>query len=259
MRIRNAQNSDKKNILEFCKNTFSWGDYISDIWKYWIEEKNLFVIEEEIPVGMCHAFFSKNHVWIEGIRINPSFRRKHLASKLVSYVENCAHQKNIVLSHMLIDSKNTPSLSMAKKLGYKILENWNFYSLIPEPNSSNTVKFANTLDKIPLNHYVKSWRWLPLDNEVLTSLKKDKKIIFCDDDDNISLAILTESEHFEKTMIVTFHGGSKKNSLSVLLFLQNFGYENNFDRIQILSRERLPNLKSLENKLSFNLMQKLLD
>ena len=245
--------------MDFCRNTFSWGDYISDVWKYWIKEKNLFIIKEKIPVGVCHAFFSNNQVWIEGIRVNPLFRRKCLASQLISYVENLAHQKNIALSRMLIESKNMPSLSMANKLGYKILENWIFYSLSPEPKSFNAVKFASHLKKVPLDHYVKSWRWLPLENDMLTSLESDKKIVFCGEGKNISLAIFTESEHFKKTMIVTFHSGFEKNSLSLLLFLQDFAYKNSFNRIQILSKETLPKLETLENKLSFNLMQKSLD
>ena len=32
--------SDKKAVLDFCKNTFSWGDYINDVWDYWILEGN---------------------------------------------------------------------------------------------------------------------------------------------------------------------------------------------------------------------------
>ncbi|WP_371816001.1 GNAT family N-acetyltransferase [Nitrosopumilus sp. K4] len=247
------------NILEFCKNTFSWGDYIDSVWKYWIKEGNLFVLEDKIPVGICHAFFSKNQVWIEGIRINPLFRRRHFASKLISHVENIAIKKNIVSSYMLIDSENTSSLYMAQKLEYAIMETWNFYSINPEPNVAKNIKFGSNFKKIPFSHYIKSWRWLPIDDNTLQSLENNKKIIFCDTNGGASFAIITESEHFEKTLIITFHGGSKQNNVSLLSFLQNFGYENNFERIQILSKDLLPSFKNLEKKLSFNLMRKLLD
>jgi hypothetical protein len=70
MVIREATSSDKLPILKFCTNTFSWGDYIKDVWKYWFSEGNLLVIEKNIPIGICHALFLKNQVWIEGIRIN---------------------------------------------------------------------------------------------------------------------------------------------------------------------------------------------
>ena len=42
MKIRDANNSDKNTVFEFCKNTFSWGDYIQDVWDFWIDEGGLF-------------------------------------------------------------------------------------------------------------------------------------------------------------------------------------------------------------------------
>ena len=38
---RLAQSSDKKDILNFCQYTFSWGDYIHEVWDNWIIEGNL--------------------------------------------------------------------------------------------------------------------------------------------------------------------------------------------------------------------------
>ena len=67
--IRNAKPSDKSQVLKFCQNTFSWGDYVEHVWDYWLNEDLLFVYEKKSPVGICHAFFLKNQIWIEGIKI----------------------------------------------------------------------------------------------------------------------------------------------------------------------------------------------
>jgi hypothetical protein len=40
--------------------------------------------------------------------------------------------------------------------------------------------------------------------------------------------------------------------------LQNHGYEKQYQRVQILTKEKLPQLQNLDFKLSFQLMQKLL-
>jgi len=106
IKIRDAINSDKSFVLNFCKDTFSWGDYIQDVWDYWLSEGNLLLIEKQCPIGMCHAFFSENQVWIEGIRINSNFRRHGLASKLVKHIESLAKEKHILFSFMLIDTEN---------------------------------------------------------------------------------------------------------------------------------------------------------
>jgi len=76
MMIREAIAKDKLEILKFCKNTFSWGDYIEHVWDFWVSEGSLLVCEIQFPVGVCHAFYSKDQIWIEGIRIDPNFRKQ---------------------------------------------------------------------------------------------------------------------------------------------------------------------------------------
>ena len=88
MEIREANISDKNSVLKFCKNTFSWGDYIEKVWSSWLDEGNLFLFEKQSPVGICHAFYSENQIWIEGIRIDPKHRREMIASKLITYAES---------------------------------------------------------------------------------------------------------------------------------------------------------------------------
>ena len=38
MEIREATSFDKNLVLKFCKNTFSWGDYIDKVWSSWLDE-----------------------------------------------------------------------------------------------------------------------------------------------------------------------------------------------------------------------------
>ena len=258
MSVREAKPSDKSEILKFCKNTFSWGDYIKDVWNFWISERNLLVIEKNTPLGICHVVFLKNHGWIEGIRINSNFRRQGLASKLITQVELLANKKKIPKLLMLIETKNSPSLYMARNLGFKIYQTWNFYSLLPEKNHSHQVFFANTIQNDKFPHYVKSWRWVPLEKETISKLISRNCIVFAKKQGTKAIAILEDSEHFEKTLIVTLFASSKINTLNIISFLQNYGYEKKYHRIQILTKETLPEFKNLEEKLSFHLMQKLL-
>ncbi|MDC8438309.1 MAG: GNAT family N-acetyltransferase, partial [Candidatus Nitrosotenuis sp.] len=60
MKIRHVKNSDREQVLAFCQNTFSWGDYIQNVWDLWLSE-GLFIAAEnkKAPVGICHATFTK--------------------------------------------------------------------------------------------------------------------------------------------------------------------------------------------------------
>ena len=260
MMIREANALDKLPILKFCKDTFSWGDYVDKVWDFWLSERNLFLFEQgENPIGMCHAFYSENQVWIEGIRIDPNFRREKIASKLISHVESMGKEKNnILFSYMLIDTANTPSLTMAKSLDYDIYQTWNFYSLEPQKNSNYTIHFEKTLDLQLCSHYVKSWRWLSINDIVVSKFYEQNKIIRSTIHEKSSIAILTDSEHFDKTLIVTLFSSSKNTTLQIISFLQNYGFEMEYKRIQILTKENLSLYDSLNPKLSFHLMRKLL-
>jgi len=256
MIIRDATKLDKISILKFCKNTFSWGDYIEQVWDYWLTEGSLFLCEKQSPSGICHAFYSKDQVWIEGIRINPDLRRQKIASKLVKHAEIIGKEKNISFSYMLIDTENSISLSMANSLGYDIFQTWNFYSLDPKINSNHTVSFETSLNTQQYSQYVKSWRWLSIDEDTLTSFNEQNSIVKSVVNSKSSLVILTDSEHFDRTLIVTLFSNSHDSTLQILSFLQNHAMKNNYERIQILTKEKLPIFDSLEYKISFHLMKK---
>ena len=256
LRIREATDSDKVSVLKFCKNTFSWGDYVEHVWDYWISEDHLLLAQKPEPVGICHAFYSDNQVWIEGIRIESNFRRQNIASGLVKHAEILGLEKNLSFSFMLIDTENPISVSMAKSLNYEIFQTWNFYTLEPKNNPNHNVTFEKSIDPKSYSHYVKSWRWLPIDNKTLESFYEQNRIVNSLVNDQNSIAIITESEHFDRTLIITLFSNSDESVCEILAFLQNFGWDKNFERIQILTKEKLPSFDTLESKISFYLMKK---
>lgn len=256
LKIRNANDIDKIHVLKFCQNTFSWGDYVEHVWDFWLSEGYLFLGQKPSSVGICHAFYSNDQVWIEGIRIDPCFRRQNIASKLVKHAETIGLEKNLSFSYMLIDTENFTSISMAHSLNYDIFQTWNFYSIEPKTSLNHNITFEKLFDIQLYSHYVKSWRWLPIDDTTLKLFYEQNRIISSCIDEKNSFAILTDSEHFPRTLIVTLFSESDESVVEILSFLQNFGMNKNYDRIQILTKGKLPNFDSLEYKISFHLMKK---
>lgn len=268
MNVTKASDKDKVKVLDFCKNTFSWGDYIANVWDYWLAEGNLLVIHENnLPVAICHApiFKEGKQVWIEGIRVNPNFRRKGCATQLVKEAEKIAKQHSCNTAYMLIESNNVNSLQLARKLNYENFQTWNFYSFIPKKiDSKINIKFANHEKKFPTIlfssnlFYVKSWRWLPLDDSSISVLTNEKRIIYFENEDTTNgLAVITDSEHFDKTMITTIYYGSKIGIKEIFSYIQNLANQKNYKRIQILTQlKSLPPYEGLENRLTFFLLKK---
>ena len=256
MEIREATSFDKNLVLKFCKNTFSWGDYIDKVWSSWLDEGNLFLFETESPVGICHAFYFQNQIWIEGIRIDPNFQRQKIASKLVTHAELIGKNNNASFSYMLVDTENKKSIFLANSLNYKIFQIWNYYSLIPKKNSNFKIEFEKSVSSDIFPFYVDSWRWIKTTRNILSNLSTQNRIIKSNLNGKTSVAIIGDYKHLAKTLIVTLFSGSFDTSSDILYYLQNYAIEKNYERIQILTKENLPFFDSLEYKISFNLMKK---
>jgi hypothetical protein len=256
MEIREATSFDKNLVLKFCKNTFSWGDYIDKVWPSWLDEGNLFLFEKESPVGICHAFYFQNQIWIEGIRIDPNFQRQKIASKLVIHAELIGKNRDALFSFMLIDTENKKSIYMANSLNYEVFQTWNYYSLIPKKNSNFKIEFEKSVNSEIFPFYVDSWRWIKTTKNILFNLSRQNKIIKSDLNGKTSVAIIGDYKHLDKTLIVTLFSGSFDTLSNILFYLQNYAIEKNYERIQILTKEKLQSFDFLEYKISFNLMKK---
>ena len=256
MEIREANSFDKISVLKFCKDTFSWGDYIDKVWSSWLEEGNLFLFEKQFPVGICHAFYFQNQIWIEGIRIDPNFRRQKIGSKLIIHAELIGKKTNALFSYMLIDTENKKSISMANSLNYEVFQTWNYYSLIPKKNSNFKIEFEKSVDGKIFTFYVDSWRWIKTTKQILTDLSSQNKIIKSNLNGKKTTAIIGNYKHIDNTLIVTLSSGSFDTLSNVLSYLQNFAFENNYERIQILTNKKLEFFDSLDYKISFYLMKK---
>ena len=261
MEIRDAQPSDKQVVLDFCQNTFSWGDYISDVWDSWISQGNLFVIVEgDVTIGLCHLIFTDNRqAWIEGIRIHPNYRRKGYGRKIISHCESIA--KSIPTLRMIIESENTPSINLAQSMGYHIEDKWRLYALLPKKETCSVIispELKQVSGLVSSNTYADSWKWLPLEKSDLEELIKQKRILLSIQNGSVlAIGIWNESENFANVLQIGFINGNKDGMIDILRFIQNKGYELHSDRIQVFSQEKNSlDMESLTKRSLFYLMRK---
>lgn len=256
MNTRSAKNKDKNQILAFCQKTFSWGDYIANVWDSWIKEGTLYVVEDsKAPVGMCHMSVSKNQVWIEGLRINPAFRRRGFASSLVLHVENMAKKRGRRISRMLIAQDNTKSLELAKALGYYIEGSWWLYYIEPKKQKSKTIPASDPkqIRSLDSKLFTESWKWYLLDRKTIARLLKRQQIIVFGQ----GIGIWNMSDIDKDVLQVGYLDGTRQEIDQLLKYVQNKGREIKSKRIQILVRDNI-NLggKDITKRMQFCLMRK---
>ena len=140
MNIRRARSSDKNKVLDFCMNTFEWGDYIDRAWDHWISEPSslLFVCETQLSsfisksdlVGVIHILqCSNNSLWIEGLRINKLYRNNGFATALLNYSIDYGIENNLNECCALVSQGNFASQKMLEKLGFLKLFTCAYYKV----------------------------------------------------------------------------------------------------------------------------------
>ena len=259
MRIRNASELDKLSVLEFCKNTFSWGDYIADVWDIWNSKGRLYVLEEDGGiVGVYNLAISEKQAWVEGMRVHPQYRRRGIGSQMLAHAESLVPSK---IMRLIIESENYPSIKLVESMGYRLEDKWRLYSMIPKKERS-TVKNAVDLSKlkslIDSATYVDSWKWLPLEHQELVQLIQQERVIISDKNGIISaMGIWNRSTNFHQVIQLGYVNGNCDGILDILRFIRNKASVMHCERIQVFAQEKIPlQMSFLDKRSLFFLMRK---
>ena len=246
-----------------CIRDSSWGDYIDEVYDFWINEGDLIILEQDgLPIGMCHGVTYKDErmVWIEGIRIHDDYRRKGLAEKMVRHIEKNALNFDIEYTSMLIESENIASLNLAKKMGYTVHRQWNYFPLESKKNADITIFDSINFDELGYKtmFYVDSWRWIPIIRSNFERLSSKNNVLCVKKDGKVqSLAMITEAVSFNDTILLTIVFGITDDIERMIIYVQNFAAEKNYTKIRIITeKDNLPPIDNLGKKFSFYLLKK---
>ena len=120
--VRPARAEDQGAVLAFCQHTFSWGDYIPEVWDAWLADVNgqMFVaLLANQPVGVVHVALVNGVAWMEGMRVHPDFRRHGIGGTLEIAAHAFAHEKGCRTARLATSVKNTAAQGLLAKLGYR--------------------------------------------------------------------------------------------------------------------------------------------
>ncbi len=125
--IRPATVADGESVLAWTQNTFSWGDYISEVWDRWVQAENGQLLVAEVEgrvVGALHVVLLGNREgWMEGMRVHPDFRKRGIATALDLAGQKVAHEAGCRLVRLETASTNLPAQSAIVTYGYRRILN----------------------------------------------------------------------------------------------------------------------------------------
>jgi len=180
--VRPARAQDKEAVLAFCSNTFSWGDYIADVWDDWLTYAGgqlwVATLAEQIA-GLVHvALLDHDVAWMEGMRVNPAFRRRGVAHALDETARAFARERGYRLARLVTSAKNIAAQTLLERIGYQRVARFNEWETSPLPGDFSIWRVAaeNDLGEIlaawqsskiaQASHTVapnRYWRWTPMD------------------------------------------------------------------------------------------------
>lgn len=184
--VREAKPSDKEAVLRFCEQTFEWGDYIADVWDYWLTDtagKIFVATDKDTPVGIVHVTIPKTgEAWLEGARTAPEYRHRGIASLLNEACIEFAVEKGAKIARLITDSTNVVAQSALAKLGFSKISEWALMELDGcRLEASENVRWAEKSDVHDILRYFDNsecfkksaglftilFRWMTLETEAL--------------------------------------------------------------------------------------------
>jgi ribosomal protein S18 acetylase RimI-like enzyme len=254
--IRPARKSDKDEILSFCINTFSWGDYISRVWDYWYAEKNgqLFVVEsggEKIAMSHVAICPEGKGIWLEGIRVHPDHRRSYIATMLLAKMLEYGRRKGVREASAIVDATNFASQSMMEKNGFRVVSRWMYYNALSTArHQESNARIANvddiddiwqylqqsTIYRLSGKRYVKSWRWYTFDRGALLNFIKEERVIVTSLPID-GIAIINKRGYWDRTnilQIVYLDIASVSSLRHLVSFMKNLYLDGKFDSLQLV-------------------------
>jgi ribosomal protein S18 acetylase RimI-like enzyme len=254
--IRPAKKSDKDEILSFCINTFSWGDYINRVWDYWYAEKNgqLFVVESSgEKIAMSHVAICPEGkgIWLEGIRVHPDHRRSYIATMLLAKMLEYGTRKGAREASAIVDATNFASQSMMEKNGFRVVSKWMYYnalSTLRHQESNARIANADDIDdiwqylqqskiyRLSGKRYVKSWHWYTFDRRALLNFVKEERVIVTSLPID-GITIINKRGYWDRTnilQIVYLDIASASSLRNLVSFITNLYLDGKFDSLQLV-------------------------
>jgi len=80
-------------------------------------------VNEEV-IGNLEIFFSRHSLtfhtaWISTVVVNPNFRRRDIATKMIESALKIAKEKKMEIVKIDVEAKNTPAVKLYTKVGFE--------------------------------------------------------------------------------------------------------------------------------------------
>jgi ribosomal protein S18 acetylase RimI-like enzyme len=268
--VREACDADREAVFEFCRHTWSWGDYIPHVWDKWLREENgkVFVATVDgVPVGIQHITIDKpSEAWLSGARTAPNYRRMGVATAITMKCLEYAKSKGVKVARLVTESDNVAALAAVQKMGFKPvaeflemeLENVSkaesFSSSWANTNQFETVwRYLQSSEvyRCAAGLYALLYHWYSLDRQDLERfIKRRKAIVYGGGGGAVRGLMLVDdavaSEWHENSIQTCYIDGDFEAALDMTKFLLAHCQEKGVEKVYGFTCNHPPIIEALE-------------
>jgi GNAT superfamily N-acetyltransferase len=129
--IRPARPDDRPAMERICAHTWEWGDYVPEVWDDWLAGEASSRAEGRSMAGPAIVgemagqvvalskitFQTPDQVWLEGMRVDPKFRRRGVAGRFLDYSLAYAREHGARVVRMGTGGQNTVVHTLMARAG----------------------------------------------------------------------------------------------------------------------------------------------
>jgi GNAT superfamily N-acetyltransferase len=257
--IRPARPEDRAAMEHICAHTWEDGDYIPRVWDEWLADEGgiLLVGELGAPEGQVVAlskvtFQPAGQVWLEGMRVDPDYRRQGIASRFLEFSMDYAREHGGRVVRLATGGYNTPVHHMAGRAGMEHVGTyvlWLGEPLPGEPRASllmpedrpKVLEFLEDSTVLTYTHglYSANWASQELSTKRIVEHLEEKQVVaeLLPDGRLSSLAILC-TEPGDDEMWMGFADGEPASLADLARAVRGYAAEIGVEKV----RTMLPNL-----------------
>ena len=140
LRIRRALPEDRPAMERICAHTWDSGDYIQEVWDEWLADEEGVLLVAELGgqvVSLNKVTFQPGgQVWLEGMRVDPDYRGRGIASRGLEYNLAYARQQRARVVRLATGGNNTAVHAMVGKAGMEPVGRYVLYNAEPLPGEA---------------------------------------------------------------------------------------------------------------------------
>lgn len=141
--IRIAGKKDWPAISDISRRS-GYEDYINEVGLEYLSTGEVLVFEDPRIEGFTKIeFLPDNSAWFSGLRVDPNFWRKGIATALTEASFQRAMEVGCTMVRLLVYDDNSRSLNLVSKLGFNEVSRFRFFMCPPDLNG-----FSETKDKL---------------------------------------------------------------------------------------------------------------